>query len=306
MRENSLIRWLSQDAPAPSHDLLVGIGDDAAVLRQLNSSAVVTTDLICDGTHFHAEDATPRQIGRKAMAVNLSDIAAMAAEPVAAFVSLLLPKDTSQQYAIELMSAAKQRASDFGCTLAGGDTNVWSGPLAVNVLIIGKTTSRGPLLRSGAKPGDLLLVTGKLGGSMEGHHFEFTPRITEALLLHERYRLNAGMDLSDGLSLDLRRLCEASGCGAEVDAASLPISNTAKRLTKKVSERTQRALGDGEDFELLLSAPPDEAKRILAQQPLDVPITAIGKCLAQPELWIREGETRMPLPHLGYEHGRSK
>lgn len=300
--ENSLVQWLAESA-AVSDDVAVGIGDDAAVLNRMGTQSVLTTDLICDGTHFESEQVTASQIGRKAMAVNLSDIAAMAAEPVAAFVSLLAARNTSQQYLQELMMAARQLASGYGCVLAGGDTNVWDGRLVVNVAVIGRATERGPLLRAGAKPGDVLLVTGSLGGSIGGHHLEFAPRIHEAQLLHRRYKLNAGMDISDGLAIDLRRLGAASGCGAVLNSASIPVSDVIKRTVPESSQQQLRALGDGEDFELLLAASPSEADRILRDQPLDVPVTAIGRCVEQREFWLVDGDRRIPLPSIGYEHG---
>lgn len=309
MRETTLIRWLQSRAAANTdRRIRLGIGDDAAILPGPADGIVVTTDLIADGTHFRQGECSPNQIGRKAMAVNLSDIAAMAARPTAAFVSLLLPKSTSDDYVIELMRSMSDHASDFDCEIAGGDTNIWDGALAINVTMLGEVTSRGPLLRSGAKPGDVLMVTGSLGGSLAGRHFDFTPRVHEALMLHEEYELHAGMDLSDGLGLDLRRLCEASVCDAEVDAAALPVSKAARDLSATESEAIRRCLGDGEDFELLLSVSPKEAERILDSQPLDVPITAIGRCTSRPDggdsnVWLIENEKKIPMPELGFEHG---
>ena len=305
MRENLLVQWLRDNVPGfPS--VAVGIGDDAAVLKPQHAQTVLTTDLICDGTHFNSEHATPRQIGRKAMAVNLSDIAAMAAEPLAAFVSLALPTGTNQAYVEELMAAAQCLANEFDCALAGGDTNTWDGRLAINVAVIGRVPERGPLLRSGANSGDVLLVTGHLGGSIEGRHFSFTPRINEALLLSEKYQLTAGMDISDGLAIDLRRLGAASGCGTTVNGSAIPISEAVKQTVVDHSEQQLRALGDGEDFELLLAASPGEAERILNDQPLGVPITAIGTCTDEQEFWLVEDDRRIPLPTAGYEHGYTR
>lgn len=308
VRETTLIRWLQSRAASQPGRIKLGIGDDAAILSGTANGIVVTADLIAEGTHFRQAECSPQQIGRKAMAVNLSDLAAMAARPMAAFVSLLLPKSSSDDDVIELMQSMSDLAREFDCEIAGGDTNTWDGGLAINVTLLGEVTSRGPLLRSGAKPGDVLLVTGSLGGSLAGHHFDFTPRVQEALALHENYELNAGMDLSDGIGLDLRRLCEASSCGAEIDAAALPSSQAARDLSKSESEVVRRCLGDGEDFELLFSASPTEAERILAAQPLEVPITAIGRCTSRQEdgaanVWLIENDKKIPMPELGFEHG---
>lgn len=303
MQENALIKWLQGFSQAGQLSSWTGIGDDAAVIDRPGSDLVVTTDLIADGTHFISSEATPAQIGRKAMAVNLSDVAAMAARPLAAFVSLLLPCETSEDYAKALMSAMRELGQQFDCPIMGGDTNVWSGKLAINVLVIAQTTARGPLLRSTAMPGDILLVTGALGGSIAGRHFDFQPRVQESLLLAERYDLNAGMDLSDGLAMDVRRLCQQSGCGAEVELDRLPVSEVLGKNTASPEEATRRALGDGEDFELLLAVRPVEADRMLAEQPLGIPLTKVGHCVAEDGVWQIQGGRRTPLPMAGFEHG---
>lgn len=303
MQENDFVHWLRNYAQPPVPQITVGIGDDAALLR-LDRPAVVTSDLLCDGTHFERASCTAEQIGRKAMAVNLSDIAAMAAHPVAAFVSLLLPGDATETFCQQLMEAAMQLAHGFDCQLAGGDTNTCSDRLAISVTIVGEATERGPLLRSGAEPGDVLLVTGSLGGSLAGHHFEFTPRIREALLLHERYRLHAGLDLSDGLAMDARRLATASNVGIDLDASNIPISPAARTMSDNEDEALLRALGDGEDFELLLAVPPAEAQKMLAEQPLSVPLTAVGSCFAGDGRWLVQDGNRQELPRVGYEHGQ--
>jgi len=303
VQENAFVQLLQSLTANDTAGLLHGIGDDAAVLRGNDQDWVVTTDLIADGSHFLSHEVTPEHIGRKAMAVNLSDIAAMAAKPVAAFVSLLLPSETTNEYAELVMKSIIEIGREFDCPVAGGDTNTWAGKLAINVLILGKTTPRGPLLRSTAQPGDWLLVTGELGGSLTGHHLDFTPRINEALLLNERYELSAGMDLSDGLAMDVRRMCQMSNCGAEILLDELPISRATKQQTSDRGQQVARAIGDGEDFELLLAVAPTEAKRILQDQPLDVPITNVGICVAETGVWQIEDGQRLPLPVTGYEHG---
>ncbi len=155
-------------------------------------------------------------------------------------------------------------AAAFDLALAGGDTNAWDGPLTVSVTAFGTTSSKGALLRSGARPGDAILVTGELGGSIVGHHLDFTPRVHEALRLHRDYDLTAGMDITDGLALDLDRLCQASGCGAVLFADAIPTSAAAEQLAAaEGGDGLRHALSDGEDFELLLTAPADVAQRII-------------------------------------------
>jgi thiamine-monophosphate kinase len=288
-------------------NLPVGPGDDAAVLQFAQQNrCVVTTDLLTDGVDFRLADAAPQRIGRKALAVNLSDLAAMAARPVAVLISLALPRDGALELAKELYEGLLPLAAEFGVAIAGGDTNTWDGPLVLSVTAIGVPTEKGPLLRSGAKPGDRILVTGHFGGSILGKHFDFQPRVVEALALHSGYELHAGMDVSDGLSLDLARLAEASGCGALLDLSAIPISQDAIALCQQSAEgqsALDHALGDGEDFELLLAVPPDSAARIIAKQPLDVPLTDIGEFVAQPGLWARSGGDRLqPLAPQGYQH----
>ena len=302
MRENSLVQWL-HTYPQPKTDHFpVGIGDDAAIMQWAGKDqlGVITTDLIADGTHFKLSECTATQIGRKAMAVNLSDVAAMACQPLAAFVSLLLPRGIDEAFTRELMSAAIELANSFGCVVSGGDTNSWDGKLAINVVVVGKATARGPLLRSHAKPGDSLLVTGKLGGSIQGHHLDFVPRIREALWLRENFEIHAGMDLSDGLAMDVRRLCRASGCGVEVVAEQLPLSDQVVRLDHEAAVR--RALGDGEDFELLLAAPPAEAARIVEHPDLYFPVSIVGQCVEGDGLWLMKDQQLVELPEAGFEH----
>ncbi|NIL97061.1 MAG: thiamine-monophosphate kinase [Planctomycetales bacterium] len=302
--ESEFVRWLRARLPSRP-PLGVGPGDDAAVLRlgEAGAQAVVTCDLIAEGVHFRLDRDAPRRIGRKALAVNLSDLAAMAAVPVAAFLAVLLPRDEARQLAPQLWQGLQPLADQYDLAIAGGDTNTWDGPLVISATLIGETIPPGPLLRSGARPGDQLLVTGRFGGSQLGHHLDFEPRVREALLLVERYTVHAGMDCSDGLALDVSRLAEESGCGAVIDPEAIPLAEAAGQLAK-TSGRTaiEHALGDGEDFELLLAAPPDEAKRMLAEQPLPVTLTRVGEFIDQPGLWQNQGERRVKLEPLGYEH----
>ncbi|MEM6330369.1 MAG: thiamine-phosphate kinase [Planctomycetota bacterium] len=313
--ERDFVDWLRATL-APHEALAVGAGDDAAVLRATGAAqTVVTSDLLADGTHFVAEEIEPKLIGRKCLAANLSDLAAMAAKPLAVTVCLLIPRGgagphSSVELARGVMRGVTGLAEAFGVAIAGGDTNVWDGRLAVSITALGVVGPRGPLLRSGAKPGDTLLVTGELGGSIEGHHLAFTPRVREALLLHDRYTLHAGMDITDGLAIDLHRLAAASGVGAVIRAADVPASPSAERLALAAGgEALDHALGDGEDFELLLAVPPEVADSILRDQPLECGVTAIGHITDGPAeggVWLESaGGARTALPPGGYEHGYS-
>src|SRR5437660_1341196 len=207
MGEFAYIDWLRRLTPADPR-VQVGPGDDTAVLRLTpGAPCLVTTDMLLEGSCFRLSEAGPRRVGRKAMAVNLSDIAAMAGRPVAAVVSAGLPRAGGRALAEELYRGLREVADAFDTAIAGGDTNSWDGPLVISVTVLGEATERGPVRRSGARPGDWLLVTGPLGGSILGKHLEFTPRVREALQLHQVADLHAMIDISDGLAADVNHLC---------------------------------------------------------------------------------------------------
>ncbi|QDV72945.1 Thiamine-monophosphate kinase [Botrimarina mediterranea] len=302
--ELEFVRWLHERLPALSEGQ-IGVGDDAAVVALGGSQLVATADLLIDGVHFDTSQHAIERIGRKSLGVNLSDLAAMAARPVGCLVSLALPRGgvggvTTQQLAMRLVEGMAPLAKEFGCPIIGGDTNVHSGPLVINVTAFGEPTERGVVRRDGARPGDVLLVTGDLGGSLSAKQFDFTPRVHEALTLHAAAPLRALMDLSDGLSLDLTRLCEASGVAALVDADAIPISNAAKMTGEAALDH---ALSDGEDFELLIAAAPDDAKRLLAEMPVACGLTRIGETMAGSGVSLRYADgTATPLDAKGYQH----
>src|SRR4051812_15407345 len=270
--ELEFIRWLREHVPADSRAKL-GLRDDAALLSLVgNPNIVVTTDLLTDGVDFRVGIDDLKRIGRQALGANLSDLAAMAATPLAAFVSVALPRTSPAgtgplDMAIGLYEGILPLAREYEIAIAGGDTNTYDGPLVISVTAIGQPIGRGPLTRSGGHIGDWLLVTGTLGGSLLGHMFDFTPRVREALALHERYGLAAGIDISDGLAIDASRLAEASGCGAIIYTDRVPVSPDAIELAKRdgaddpaaddiEAAALAHALGDGQDFELLFAAPP--------------------------------------------------
>src|SRR5438034_506976 len=250
--EFAYIDWLRSRTPADPR-VLIGPGDDTAALRLSPTAAtLVTTDMLLEGSCFLLDEAGPRRVGRKAMAVNLSDIAAMAGRPVAAVVSVGLPRGERRGVsptwiAQELYTGLREVADAFDTALVGGDTNSWDGPLAISVTIVGEATGRGPVRRSGARPGDWIFITGPLGGSIRGHHLDFTPRVREALQLHAAVELHAMIDISDGLAADLAHICEESGCGAVLRAEAIPIADAASIMADG-KPALEHALGDGEDF----------------------------------------------------------
>src|SRR5205085_10331618 len=212
MAEFDFIDWLRRRTPADAR-VPLGPGDDTAVVR-LASPCLVTTDMLLEGSCFRLAEAGPRRVGRKAMSVNLSDIAAMAGRPLAAVVSVGLPRRGGRALAEELYLGLREVGDAFDTPIVGGDTNSWDGPLVVNVTLLGEAVPPGPVRRSGARVGDRLLVTGAFGGSILGKHLDFTPRVREALALLAAAALHAPIDVSDGLAADVRHICEESQCGA--------------------------------------------------------------------------------------------
>lgn len=293
--------FLSSLAAQVPNQVEVGIGDDAAVVQwPADTRVVICTDMVCDGTDFHLLQCGAEAAGRKALAVNLSDLAAMAAKPVAAVCSMHLPRETAAETARGVTRGVLTLAEEFGVALVGGDTGVWDHPLAINVTVLGEKTAADSKtwLRSGARSGDRILVTGSLGGSIAGKHLTFTPRVREALAIASRCRVNACIDISDGLAIDLHRVCEASGVGAVVQAERVPISPAAMALQSPLSH----ALGDGEDFELLLFVSPDEAERLLAAPDFSEFLTDIGEVQSSPKIMLQQGDSLAELPPRGYEH----
>lgn len=283
--ENELIASLRRRIaaePASGERLRVGLGDDAAILRRFSGNLAVTTDLLSDGVDFIVGKTPPELIGRKALCVNLSDLAAMGAAPHSAVVSVLLPRSFGKssktgnvaRFAERLYDGMAPVARQYAAAIAGGDTNSWDGGLAISITAFGTVDGKRAFLRSGAKPGDRILTTGRFGGSIFSRQFTFTPRVLESLYLNRHFKIHAAIDVSDGLLLDLSRLAAESNRGFRLDEQNVPIYPDAFRQKKtgrvKKSDRAaalRAALGDGEDFELILAVPPSEARRLLAEQP---------------------------------------
>ncbi len=320
--EFAFIDWLRQRTPA-ARRVLIGPGDDTAALDwPARSSCLVTTDMLLEGSCFTLEGspiqvprvkpASARRVGRKAMAVNLSDIAAMAGAPTAAVVSVGLPKPgglgaerpqrcSGRALAEELYLGLREVADAFDTPIVGGDTNSWDGPLVISVTVLGEAGPAGVIRRSGARAGDLLVATGAFGGSILGKHLDFTPRVREALQLAGCAELRAMIDVSDGLAADVAKLCAESGCGAVLWAEAIPVSDAVRGMADGKMP-LEHALGDGEDFELVFAVAAEEGRRLVREQPLvGVPLTVIGECVAE-GLWLEEGGRRRALPALGWVH----
>jgi len=299
--EFDLIHWIRQRSQI-GHPVLRGIGDDAAVLAGPAGSEklLVTTDMLVEGWHFSLETAMPEQIGRKALAVNLSDIAAMAGRPTAAFLSLALPQKQGRRLAEGLYAGLEPIAREFGVTIAGGDTNSWEGPLVINVTLLGETTGRGAVLRSGARPGDSLYCTGPLGGSRADRQFSFVPRVELAQRLHRELDLHAMMDISDGLASDLPHIAQESGAAAILQGGDIPIHPDVPQDFPR-GDRLHRALSDGEDFELLIAIGPHDSRRIESGA-VGLPLHRIGTIEAGTGCFLELDGRREPLEATGWTH----
>ncbi len=300
--ELEFVKWLrGRQRPAPGVPL--GIGDDMAVVDGPSGRVLLSSDMLLDGVHFDTSRHDLELIGRKAVACSVSDCAAMAVCPVAVTVSLALPKEWSLDRAQRLSEGIFAAADEFKVAVVGGDTTRWDRTLVLDVAIMGQCFEGiEPVPRSGASVGDRICVTGPLGGSSLGRHFTFTPRVNEARALAGclAERLHAMIDISDGLLLDLWRICEASEVGALLEEARLEtlIGDDAKRAAE-IDGRSamEHVLSDGEDFELLLAASG-------ALSGSGVPLLPIGEVTAKGAglgLRRRDGGIE-PLEPKGYVH----
>ncbi len=301
-QEFALIDWIRRQA-APHLRVPLGIGDDAAVVDfPAPTACLVTVDMLMEGVDFVMPQASPPRVGRKALAVSLSDIAAMAGRPVAAFVSLALPRRGGDELARGLYAGLQPLAKEFDVSLAGGDTNSWDGPLVISVTVLGEAVGRGPVPRSGAQPGDWVMTTGDFGGSLTGKHLDFSPRVREALTLHAAAHLHAMIDVSDGLAADLWHLLDESRVGAVLDAHRIPISPAAA-CANDGRTPLEHALGDGEDFELVFSVSPADGEKLLASSPCGIAISRIGEIVSGRECRLRDALGNFtPLPPTGWRH----
>lgn len=296
MRELDLLNWIRRKGRHSIPAEWVGPGDDCAVVTLGHERLVITTDQILDGVHFKLAEAGPAAAGRKALARNLSDIAAMASLPLCATATVTLPAGTREADAQAIYMGLADLGAQYDCPMVGGDVAIWDQPLSISVTVMGRPSGIEPVLRSGARAGDALCVTGALGGAWQsGRDLTFTPRIADARILAESYDLHAMIDLSDGLAMDLRHVCAASAVGASVVAADIPIHADAAGLNA--------ALGDGEDYELLFALPAERAETLLADQPLGVPVSRIGTIVDGDQLTlIGQDGSPTPLPVGGWEH----
>ncbi|MFH0731420.1 MAG: thiamine-monophosphate kinase [Candidatus Omnitrophota bacterium] len=270
-----------------------GIGDDCAVLKYTKDKyLLVTTDMIIEDAHFRLDKASPEQIGHKAMAVNISDIAACAGKAKWALVSVGLPKDISVDFIKRLYLSMHKTASEFGISIVGGDTN-FSKKMVLSVTLIGEVSKKRLALRSGAKDQDVIFITGAL--RPYPNDLGFSPRIKEAQFLADNFKINSMIDISDSLALDLWRILSESKKGAKIYESLIPYEGAS----------VKRALTTGEQFELLFTTAKKDAKRLLSSsKKRKIKITAIGEITNNAGRMVlvdRRGKESRLEPE-GYEH----
>jgi thiamine-monophosphate kinase len=278
--------------------VLLGIGDDAAVIQWTKEAHMLfACDMLLEGVHFTLAHATPFQIGWKALAVNISDIAAMGGVPKYAVVSIGIDPGRQVSFVDGIYRGLRSLARKFSVSIVGGDTNR-SRKLVIDVALIGTVEKERLTRRSGARAGDVILVTGALGGSIKGRHLTFLPRLREARALVQDFRVSSMIDVSDGLVLDLWRILRASSCGGRIYETCVPVSRDADSFGA--------AITDGEDFELLFTMEPREARRFFreALAGFGTDVHLIGQVLGEKEgLTLVTGDGSMKaLKPEGYAH----
>jgi thiamine-monophosphate kinase len=333
-RESEIISLLRKRARATDR-VIVGIGDDAAVMRFEDADVIACCDLLVEGVHFRSEWAAPELIGHKALAVTLSDVAAMGGVARFAMVSLAAPATASGEYIERLFRGIFDLAETCDVAVVGGDTSSSPGPLFIDTSAMGECARGRAVTRAGAQPGDQIFVTGALGGAALGlillergyrvndpagpdsslteslyrrqallKHLAPTPLLSFGAALGQNRLATAMIDISDGLSTDLWHVLDESDCGAVIGAAAIPVADYAAALAQLMQlDALQLALNGGEEYELLFTARSDDRERIeRLSASLGVAVTAIGEIVADKELYLDSGGKLTPIRPSGYEH----
>jgi thiamine-monophosphate kinase len=327
--ETEFVRWLERQSSGEARGLRLGIGDDAALVEPRRGCEIIlTTDLSIEGVHFLPQVHPARAVGHRALARSLSDVAAMGGTPGYALISLALSRRTTQAWLKEFYSGVFALARRFAVTVVGGDTALVHGPTTVDVTVVGEVAKGKAILRSGARTGDQLFVSGRLGLSALGlqliraggrrkaavapgklsdalrAHLYPQPRCGLGRFLGEKRLASALIDLSDGLSTDLTRLCAASHVGARIFATQIPIPSPGVRGGSSLERALGLALNGGEDYELLFSVPPNKISRLPAAF-LGVPLHHIGEVRIGRKILLSLPEGKeVPLRPAGYDHFR--
>lgn len=294
--EFGLIKKIAEWTAGPRGSVIRGIGDDTAVIKYTkNKYLLLTTDMLIEDVHFRLSEATPYLIGRKSLAVNISDIIAMGGVPKYAIVALGISGNRKISFIKGIYSGMRDLADRYGIAIVGGDTNR-SGKIVISVSLVGEVEKENLVLRSNAKAGDAIFVTGRLGGSYKSkRHLTFTPRLKEARYLVKNFKISSMIDISDGIASDIARIAEESRVGARLDEKAIPLSKTCG---------IKNALFDGEDFELLFTASEREAVSISRRWPYSLKLTKIGNITGAKgvtELITKTGKIKR-IPESGFRH----
>lgn len=308
MNELALIERLTQSLPTNS-SVIAGAGDDCAVLdlKLPGQWLLFKTDAVVEGVHF-TRAAAPEQIGHKALARCLSDIAAMAGTPTAAVITLALPEGFDPGFIERIYAGIGTLARRYGVAIVGGETTTNPEGILISVALVGTVPEGRCIFRSGAKAGDAIFVSGELGGSRASRHLDFEPRVKEAQWLAGRFSVRSMIDLSDGLASDLRHILRANHLGADLLSKAIPISRAARLGAKSESSSKPpllAALTDGEDFELLFTVASKDAVRVLDEWKQEFPglrLSCIGKIATEPGLRIRDKSGVQTITAHGYVH----
>jgi thiamine-monophosphate kinase len=319
--EHALIARIRQRLTSPQW-VVIGPGDDAAAIEPVRGALeVVTTDAQVDGVHFDRRFVPPDAIGHRALAVNLSDLAAMGARPRAALLSMALPASLEIAAFDGIVNGFLALAARYGVALIGGNITHTPGPLVLDVTAMGSAHRRKILTRDGARAGDEVWVTGTLGDAavgllslqddhaatdLTGRYLRPDPRVRAGLLLGKNGVATSCMDLSDGLADGVRQIAQASSVGMTLDGSSIPIGQEAREwLSRKGRDPIEVALRGGDDFELIFTVRPKQAGRLRAVRRHlgDLPITRIGVVTRAPRVFVKDERGERELPE-GYEHFR--
>lgn len=304
--EQAFLDWLSRRPPVGRvRGVLAGIGDDCAVVRgpRDRTPGLFKIDSVVDGVHFQSKTTRPYGIGWKALNRPLSDVAAMGGVPRYAVAAACVPRGFGLARMKQVMAGLEAAARRSGVALVGGDTASTPGPFSVSVAVWGEAGPGGPVLRSGARPGDWVWVTGALGGSILGRHLKFTPRLREARAIVRRLRPTAMMDVSDGLGIDAGRLARASGVAIVLEGGAIPLSREARALARRDGRSAlDHALGDGEDYELLFTTRPRALREIAGLAIAGVRVSVIGRAVRGRGAWVVDRGRRRRVDGAGYVH----
>lgn len=317
--EFGLINRISSKFSCSRHGVIVGIGDDCAILPPPKRRfQIATTDMLIEDVHFRLRTATPFQIGWKSLVASISDISAMGGEPTFAFISIGLPKTATVELVDGIYEGIKEASRIYSIDIVGGDT-VSSPQVVINITLLGETDEY--VLRSGAKPGDAILVTGDVGGASAGleileqglpledtrKHLMPVPRLQEGKLLAKSGFLSAMIDISDGLASEIYHICEQSKTGAQIYKQLIPLSDNVLDVSKMTGKDPYSfALYGGEDYELLLTCDADKIEQLthLFSASFNTRLTYIGKLTDDVGVITLEDEngTCVPIARQGYNH----